>query len=116
LRLGEEQVRAVAETRVGLDGRFGSDRDALGRVDYGLVGLNAGVTYDSTDAKPLCRVEEAVGRIVGDAGIQADEAVIDTAQRVPSPPCSAPATTCSPAPSSAARCSNPISATPPAAR
>ncbi|BAR47201.1 hypothetical protein Maq22A_c28475 [Methylobacterium aquaticum] len=57
LRLGEEQVRAVAETRIG--------RERGG------------------DAKPLRRVEEAVGRIVGDAGIQADEAVIDTAQRVP---------------------------------
>ncbi|WP_082711284.1 autotransporter assembly complex protein TamA [Methylobacterium indicum] len=36
--------------QIGLDGRFGSDRDALGKVDYSLLGLNAGVTYDSTDS------------------------------------------------------------------
>nr|WP_238313025.1 autotransporter assembly complex family protein [Methylobacterium crusticola] len=36
--------------QAGIEGRAGSDRDALGRVDYGLVGLPVGVTYDSTDS------------------------------------------------------------------
>lgn len=40
----------AVSAQIGLDGRFGSDRDALGKVDYGLLGLNAGVAYDSTDS------------------------------------------------------------------
>ncbi len=36
--------------QVGLDGQFGSSKDALGRVDYRLIGVPISLTYDSTDS------------------------------------------------------------------
>jgi translocation and assembly module TamA len=36
--------------QVGLDAQFGRSKDALGTVDYRLIGVPASVTYDSTDS------------------------------------------------------------------
>ncbi len=39
----------AASVQAGIEGQVGSSRDALGKVDYRLVGLPVSVAYDSTD-------------------------------------------------------------------
>ncbi|UMY17471.1 BamA/TamA family outer membrane protein [Methylobacterium organophilum] len=36
--------------QIGIDGQFGRSKDALGTVDYRLIGVPISVTYDSTDS------------------------------------------------------------------